>query len=275
MPTPRWTFRTMLDRSIRRRAKPFDVADWAASAVVFAPHPDDETLGCGGIAARKLASGTPVRFVFVTDGTTSHAHLVAPDALRTMREAEAVEAVRRLGVTSSEDVRFLRFPDGSAADHVDAIAKASASLLEEWRPQSVYVTHAKDPPSDHRAVNAAVRAALRAYARPVSLFEYPVWYWYHWPRMRFGGDLPGMWRTTLGQTLRTGAGLGALSTLNSSAFVGDFLDVKRDALAAHVSQVGPVEDSSDWRTLSDLSHGDFVAQFMGDHEFFTRHEITP
>lgn len=272
MPTPRRTICTMLDHAMRRRAKPFEVADWTSSAVVFAPHPDDETLGCGGIAAKKLAAGAAVRFVFVTDGTASHPTLVAPDALREMREAEALEAVRRLGVTSSEDARFLRFPDGAAGDHIDAIAEASASLLDEWRPQSVFVTHAKEPPPDHAAVNAAVWAAVRARARPVSVFEYPVWYWYHWPWMRFGGDLPRMWRTTLGQTLRTGAGLGALSTFDTVAYVGDVLDVKRRALAAHVSQMGPVEDGDGWHTLSDLSRGDFLARLVDDFEFFTRYE---
>ena len=52
-----WTFSTMLDSQLRLRLKPFDVGDWSASAVIVAPHLDDETLGCGGVAAKKIASG--------------------------------------------------------------------------------------------------------------------------------------------------------------------------------------------------------------------------
>src|SRR5512143_3590489 len=36
--------------------------------MVFAPHPDDETLGAGGLIQRVLATGGKVRVVFVTNG---------------------------------------------------------------------------------------------------------------------------------------------------------------------------------------------------------------
>ncbi|WP_017267536.1 PIG-L deacetylase family protein [Sinorhizobium meliloti] len=276
MDTHTWDVRQalcrILDSRMRRRFKPFDVADWSASSVIFAPHPDDETLGCGGVSAKKLAAGVEVRFVFVTDGAASHRRLISPEELRSRRESEALEAVHRLGA-SSESVTFLRFPDAEASHHIHAITKAIVPLLERWRPQSVFVTHAKDPPSDHIAVNAAVRAALRWHGRPLTVFEYPVWYWYHWPWVRPAGDLPGMWRTTLRQTVKTVAGLRALSALNTLVPIGEFLDVKRHALAAHVSQTQRPEDKDDWQTLSDLSSGEFVARLLADHEVFTRYRV--
>lgn len=271
-----WTFRrtfsTMLDNQLRLRLRPFEAGDWSASAVIVAPHPDDETLGCGGVAAKKIASGAQVRFVFVTDGAASHRHLMHPETLRATREAEAIEAVRRLGA-SSESVTFLRLPDGAANHHLHEITDAVVSRLNSWRPQSVFVNHAKDPTSDHVAVNAAVRAALRAYRRPVTVFEYPVWYWYHWPWTSLWGDLPNMWRVTLRQTIKTAAGLRAPFTLNSLAYVGDVIDVKREALAAHASQMQRLENQDEWRTLSDLSGGDFVGRLLADYEMFTRYEI--
>jgi LmbE family N-acetylglucosaminyl deacetylase len=260
--------RTVLDGQLRRRLKPFREAEWAASAVVFAPHPDDETLGCGGVAYKKIAAGAQMWFVFVTDGAASHPGRIAPDALRAGREAEALRAVLRLGA-EAHHVAFLRFPDGAATHHVEAIAAAVQPLLHSWRPQSVFVPHAKDPPPDHAAVNAGVRAALRTYGRPITVFEYPIWYWYHWPWVRIRGDLPGMWRTTVRQTIRTVVGLRALSTLNTQAFVGDVLEVKREALAAHDSQMRSPDDSHDWPTLVHLSGGDFIARLLADYEMFT------
>jgi LmbE family N-acetylglucosaminyl deacetylase len=262
---------TVLDRRLRRRLKPFDKVDWAASAVIFAPHPDDETLGCGGVACKKIAAGAQMRFVFVTDGAASHRHRMTAESLRAMREAEAIEAVARLGA-SSRDVTFLRFPDGEAMHQVEAIAAAAGPLLHSWRPQSVFVVHAKDPTPDHVAVNAGVRAALRSYGRPVTVFEYPIWYWYHWPWVRMRADLPRMWRTTARQTIKTAAGLRALSTLNTQAYVGDVLGIKRKALAAHASQTRRQDGHDDWAILADLSGGDFLERFFVDYEAFTRYE---
>ncbi len=41
-------------------------------AMVFSPHQDDETLGCGGMIARKREQGIPVVVTFLTDGRGSH-----------------------------------------------------------------------------------------------------------------------------------------------------------------------------------------------------------
>lgn len=257
---------------MRRRFTPFDVADWTASAVIFAPHPDDETLGCGGVAAKKIALGAQVQFVFVTDGSASHRTGISGDELRRMREAEAVEAVRRLGGTADR-VTFLGFPDGSAIGHVEKMTAAIVPLLERWRPESVYVCHRKEPPPDHVAVNLAVWEAVRTLDLNVTLFEYPIWYWYHWPWMRMRGDLPGLWRMKLRQTIATAAGLRALFALDTLADVSDVLTVKREALAAHVSQVRGVEGVGSAPTLQDLSCGDFIARLVSDYEMFARYEI--
>ena len=259
-----------LDRLMREQLSPIDV-DGQSSTVIFAPHPDDETLGCGGIACKKIAAGARVRFVFITDGAASHADHIGAEELRELREAEAIEAVRRLG-GAPDDVTFLRFPDGRARQYVPAIAKAISPLLTEWRPDIVFVTHASEPTSDHTAAYLAVRAALRAHARPVTVYEYPVWYWYHWPWVRMTGDLPRLWRTTARQTWKTAAGLRSVSAFNSHIYVGDVLDVKRYALAAHASQTQRPQGRRSWPILSDLSGGDLVERLLTDYETFRRYE---
>ncbi len=261
-----------LDQALRRRLAPFRGEDWAASAVVIAPHPDDETLGCGGVIYKKIAAGAEVRFVFVTDGSASHKMEAGPDALRRLRAEEALEAARRLGV-GADRVTFLNIPDGRAADHLDEIAGELAARLRAWRPECVFVVHCGDPPSDHRAAFAAVSDAIRAYGRPLTVFEYPVWYWYHWPWIALSGDLPGMWRKNLAQTLRTLAGLRSLSRLNAIADVSDVTDVKREALGAHRSQTERPEGRADWPVLGDLGQGDFLARLTSDYEAFLRYEV--
>ena len=252
----------------------FDVVDWYASAVVVAPHPDDETLGCGGVVIKKIKRGAKLHFVFVTDGSVSHSHRIPAEKLRMDREAEAVEAVGRLGGTA-DCVTFLRIPDGSAARHVEVITQTITPLLDRIRPEGVFVTHAKEPPSDHAAVNSAVWSALRLCQRPVTVYEYPIWYWYHWPWMGFYPDTPGLARLKLKQTLTSLAGLRALSTLNTIAYVGDVIELKRAALNAHASQmVAPVGEDG-WPTLPQLSNGDFIKRLMSSHEVFMRYEFKP
>jgi LmbE family N-acetylglucosaminyl deacetylase len=55
--------------------------------------------------------------------------------------------------------------------------------------------------------------------------------------------------------------------------VGDLLQRKRQALAAHVSQTERPAGRDDWMTLEDLSRGDFVARLLVDYEAFTRYEV--
>ena len=68
--------------------------------LVLAPHPDDESLGCGGIIAEARARGHAVYVTVVTDGTASHpgsrTHTAA--RLQAVREKEVQAAVAELGV---------------------------------------------------------------------------------------------------------------------------------------------------------------------------------
>jgi LmbE family N-acetylglucosaminyl deacetylase len=94
--------------------------------LVFAPHPDDETLAAGGLIQRVLASDGQVRVVFVTNGD-GYVDGVRREVRRTRtstadfiqygerRHQEAVQALTRLGVATSNGV-FLGFPDDGIDD---------------------------------------------------------------------------------------------------------------------------------------------------------------
>ena len=68
--------------------------------VVVAPHPDDESLGCGGLIAACCAHGIEVRLVVLSDGTGSHPNSQRYPAarLRDLREAELRQATSILGL---------------------------------------------------------------------------------------------------------------------------------------------------------------------------------
>src|SRR2546429_4842091 len=143
--------------------------------MVLAPHPDDETLGCGATVSRTTAAGVPVTVVVATDGRRSTTSAVVdPDQLAELRSAELRRACRLLGVPL-DDVVQLGYQDGTLADRVPSLTRSLATALAERRPQVLLVPCAQDDHPDHRALHeAAVRAAGEvAGADPPLLLAYP------------------------------------------------------------------------------------------------------
>jgi LmbE family N-acetylglucosaminyl deacetylase len=96
--------------------------DAATVLLVIAPHPDDETLCCGGAIQRVLQAGGRVSIVWLTSGDGSplgslvieHSLLADPVKMRAygrQRMAEARAATQRLGVAPKGQL-FLGYPDG-------------------------------------------------------------------------------------------------------------------------------------------------------------------
>lgn len=94
----------------------------AADLLVFAPHPDDEALGCAGILRRAIASGRRAKVVFFTDGDgfpafaaklagRPPAKLGPPDVLELARyrREQARNAMAAIG--GPDDLVFLGYPD--------------------------------------------------------------------------------------------------------------------------------------------------------------------
>jgi LmbE family N-acetylglucosaminyl deacetylase len=260
-----------LDRRLVQRLPGIEEDALRQPSVIVAPHPDDETLGCGGLACRMIAAGTPVHFVIVTDGAASHP-MIPGTELRVVREAEAIEAVVRLG-GAPESVRFLGIPDGKAMHHIEAITTGLSDLFAALQPTQVFIPHPDDPMADHVAVHRGALEALRLRGATVTVFEYPVWYWFHWPWVPMGGHKMGLWKKALRQTLRASFGTGALRSLNARIDIAPELPQKRAALAAHVSQTQRPDGAHDSPVLADLGSGGFLARLMSETEMFRRYTL--
>lgn len=148
--------------------------------LVLAPHPDDETIGCGGLLALLMEAGADVRVVLLSDGAASHPRSQShpPALLRALRRQEMTAALQELGCVA-EQLLGLGLPDGavpapgapgySAAFHrLDGITRA-------FRPDSVVMPSCDDAHPDHRASHALGLAAMRHSARRARRLEYLVW----------------------------------------------------------------------------------------------------
>jgi LmbE family N-acetylglucosaminyl deacetylase len=205
---------------LRQRSRPYVLRP--GGALVIAPHPDDETLGCGGLLAAKAQAGHEVRVVFVTDGSGSHPRhpLLQPEELARLRRAEALAALGELGVPAAH-AHFLEAGDGSLG-RLDPGAAAELTrrigdLIRAFGPAEVLTTWEKDGSTEHAAAARLTREALAA-AGGGRLLEYPIWAWWNPLRLR--------------RRLVRGAD-------NLFLPLGPLLPVKRRALARHRSQAEP------------------------------------
>ncbi|WP_102960057.1 PIG-L deacetylase family protein [Mangrovicella endophytica] len=152
----------------------------ARRILVVAPHPDDESLGCGGLIHELARRGARFHILFVTDGGASHLNSASwpRQRLAAARESEALEALRRLGV-DDHDATFLHLPD-AAMPRPDSTAGMAASaettaVLGSFLPDLVLLPWRRDPHCDHRDSWHLVTSAIAATDRPVTVWEYAIW----------------------------------------------------------------------------------------------------
>jgi LmbE family N-acetylglucosaminyl deacetylase len=242
--------------------------DVRAPAIVFAPHPDDEALGCGGTIALKALAGATVKVAIMTDGRTSHAAFMDAATLVRTRREEALAASRSLGLSPS-DYRFLDFEDTRLRHSTETAVRRVIQLLDEFQPRQVFVPHRRDRIPDHIATFNVVAAAIRAHGKPMTAFEYPVWLWNTWPWAAT--------RPSLRQILRAPD---LVRDIAANAFGCDVhVDIasvrqrKLDALAQYRSQMARPPGSPEWPIMADVANGTFLACFESSQEIFRRTEL--
>ncbi len=140
--------------------------------VIVAPHPDDETLGCGLLIAAAVRAGVRVAVIALTDGDGSHpgSRRWPPAALGRVRRAELRRALARLGGTQAA-VRFMGWHDGNVA--AEGHALALRHVLTRLDAGVVVAASARDHHPDHQAGWALSVAATRGGG--VALVSYAVW----------------------------------------------------------------------------------------------------
>ncbi len=149
------------------------------TSLILAPHPDDESLGCGGLIAQACDNGRPPLVVAVTDGAGSHlgSQAYPPPVLRDVRAAELRAATAALGL-GKERVHFLGLPDTRAprsGRDFDHAVEVVTGLVRSHAVTTIFATWPHDPHCDHVAT-AELGAAVAARTG-VRLKLYPVWGW--------------------------------------------------------------------------------------------------
>ena len=180
-------------------------------ALVIAPHPDDEVLGCGGVLALLADRGVDTHVAIVTEGRPpayTETHLA-----QLKKETQAAHAI--LGTSG---LHYLGLP-AAALDQVAhaALNHLLASLIAEVRPATVFVPFSGDVHRDHQLVFASALVAVRPAgpAYPIRLLAYE----------------------TLSETNWNAPGVTPAFVPNVFIDIAAGLDRKLAAFSAYVSQV--------------------------------------
>jgi LmbE family N-acetylglucosaminyl deacetylase len=146
-----------------------------APVLIFAAHPDDEVLGCGGTIAKLAANGVAVHVVFLADGVFSRQGETIKTAELFFRREAAAKSCKILGVSS---VSFGDLPD----NRMDSVAilditKIVEGHLRQHHPATVFTHHISDVNIDHRrtleAVTIACRPQIGNSVKSILSFEVP------------------------------------------------------------------------------------------------------
>ena len=129
--------------------------------LVVAPHPDDETLGCGGTLLRAISEGSTVHWAVASRMTPAAGFGAARIAAR---EGEIAQIVEAYGFAALHQAPF-------AATRLDAVPMTEriswlSQVVNDVRPNVLYLPHPNDVHSDHAAVFDAAVACTKGFRHP-------------------------------------------------------------------------------------------------------------
>lgn len=129
--------------------------------LVIAPHPDDETLGCGGTLLKYKARGAEVSWVIVTN----IAQVRGWEAKRVEERQKEIDKVSKL--YGFDSVFKLDFPTTELdATPINRIITALSKVILKIKPNIVYLPNKNDIHTDHQVTFTAGMSCTKNFRVP-------------------------------------------------------------------------------------------------------------
>ena len=184
------------------------MSELPGSALVLAPHADDEAMGCSGLMARLAAAGSRIHVLYLAVNGFHHYGL-SGDTTYEQRVAEIERVLELFGDSCSYEIAY---GDRDLIERLDSLPQRELvdrfeAALNEHEPELLLIPAMPDYDQDHRAVFDAGVAAARPIARrfgkwlvpQVLTYEMAKLQWTASPLPRFAAfcDITGVIETKL------------------------------------------------------------------------------
>jgi len=132
---------------------PYSVTDLSSlDALIIAPHPDDESIGCGGSIIKHVNSGSHVRVIFITDGDKGDFEKRFTDDYPRIRRGCAEKAMEILGV---KDYEFWGYKDREVEVSIKEITERLKQRIKDTSASLLYLPSPYEVHPDHRSIAMA------------------------------------------------------------------------------------------------------------------------
>nr|MDO8109644.1 PIG-L family deacetylase [Candidatus Sigynarchaeota archaeon] len=122
--------------------------------LVFAPHPDDELISCGGTILKYSAFGSEVVVVLMTQGLGGYTKEQDRDAIAKVREQEYKNAVKSLHIDEFVNLKW---------DEVEIkrdTVKIVTNIIRDQQPDLIFSPHPTDTHRSHRNTAELVKESV-------------------------------------------------------------------------------------------------------------------
>ncbi|KTC85533.1 MULTISPECIES: PIG-L deacetylase family protein [Legionella] len=150
---------------------PFLIPKTNFKAIILSPHPDDETLGAGGLIVDLIRRNIDVKIIAITDGENAYKNI---KDLREIRKKEQENALKKLGVSKNKIIRLMledssvHLAENKLEHLILPFIDKNITLIAPW---------IGDFHPDHEAVGrVAVKIASNL---KINLIFYFFWTWHH------------------------------------------------------------------------------------------------
>lgn len=144
--------------------------------LIMAPHPDDETMGMGGVIQRLIQLGFPPHIIVLSKGENSHQECcdTPKEAIKDYRSRLTTSIMNSFHLPNGF-LHFLDFPD-SEIDKKSSEIDSLKAIVDKISPQLVFFPHKKEGWPDHFNTAKIAKSILPAHTE---FYEYCVWMWYY------------------------------------------------------------------------------------------------
>lgn len=129
------------------------------NVIVIAPHPDDETLGCGGTLLKHHANGDKIHWLI---GTTMGGEYSHDKVLRRKEEIKQVEKSYPFESVTQLDFHATKLDAIPLNDIIHSIH----TVFQRIQPEIVYVPYRGDIHTDHAIIFDAAIACTKWFRHP-------------------------------------------------------------------------------------------------------------